>query len=98
MVQDTVFRPLRRLPGGVAILAGFAFSAVLHEVALSLPVRACYGLPTLYFCLHGALVLVERKTGIESRAWTVAWVLAPVLLVFHPPFVREVVWPIAGIG
>ncbi len=98
MVQDTVYRRLRRYPGGVATLAGFAFSAVLHEVVLSLPVRACFGLPTLYFCLHGLLVLIERRFKIASRAWTAACVLIPVPLVFHPPFVRDVIWPIAGLG
>lgn len=98
MVQDTVYRRLRRFPAGVATLAGFAFSAALHEVALSLPVRAGFGLPTAYFCLHGVLVLVERRLGIRSRVWAAAWVIVPAPLVFHAPFLRGVVWPIAGLG
>lgn len=97
MVQDTIYRHLRRSRGGAATLAGFVFSAALHEAALSLPVRAGYGLPTLYFCLHGLLVSLERRFEIASRAWTAAWILAPLPLVFHLPFLRGVVWPIAGI-
>ena len=92
MVQDTVYRHFRHPT------AGFVFSAALHEVALSLPVRAGYGLPSAYFCLQGLLVLVERRWGIASRVWTAAWILLPVPLVFHPPFLRGVVWPIVGIG
>ena len=91
MVQDTVYRHLRHP------MAGFVFSAALHEVALSLPVRAGYGLPSAYFLLQGLLVLVERRFGIKSRLWTAAWILVPVPLVFHPPFLRGVVWPIVGI-
>jgi alginate O-acetyltransferase complex protein AlgI len=91
-----VYRHVRRSPG-VATCLGFAFSAVLHEAALSLPVQAGYGLPTAYFCLHGVLVLVERRLGIRSRAWTAACVVLPVPLVFHPWFLRGAVWPIAGL-
>lgn len=38
-------------------MAGFALSGLLHEMAISVPVRAGFGLPLLYFLMHGALVL-----------------------------------------
>ncbi len=108
MLQLAVHRPLRaRLGARGATFAGFAVSALLHEMALSLPVHAGFGLPTLYFLLHGALVLVEealaaRGRPVESRGvlahvWTLTWLGAPVLLVFHPPFLEGVVWPLLGV-
>ena len=63
-------------------------------------------LPSLYFCLHGLLILVEnalerRGTPINrvrwvGRVWTLTAVAAPLLLVFHPPFLKGVVWPLIG--
>ena len=81
------------------LFASFLASGVLHELAISVPVGAGFGLPTLYFLLHGALVGLERKTPrIASRAWTLFWLIAPLPLLFHPPFLRGVVWPLVGLG
>jgi len=75
---------------------------------IRVPVRAGYGLPSAYFALHGALVLLERKWeragrpvqawGWRARAWTAFWIVAPLPILFHPSFLRGVVWPLAGIG
>ena len=100
----TLFLPLARKWGAVAgSMAGFAFSGVIHELAISLPARGGYGWPMLYFVIQGLGVLSERqlakwgwwKAGaIANRIWAVAVVALPVPLLFHQPFVRKVIVPI----
>lgn len=106
MTATAVYRPLQAPVGrGPALLASFLVSGLLHEMAISLPVRAGFGLPLLYFALHGGLVLVERAlsrsgrpvTGGLGRAWTVFWLVAPLPLLFHEPFLAGVLWPLLGI-
>jgi len=73
-------------------------------MALSVPVRAGLGLPLLYFLLQGGLVLVERALaargrplgGATGRAWTVFWLVLPLPLLFHRPFLAGVAWPLIG--
>ncbi|HEX5504511.1 MAG TPA: MBOAT family protein, partial [Thermomicrobiales bacterium] len=102
-----IFRPLAgRVGRRPALLAAFLCSGVLHELAISVPVMAGFGLPTLYFLLHGGLVLAEGElarrgrpiAGRRGRAWTLAWLLLPLPLLFHPPFLAGVVWPLLGRG
>lgn len=102
-----VYRPLTaRVGTRPALLASFVFSGLLHEMAISLPVRAGFGLPLLYFALHGGLMLVEQTLarrgyglrGWPGRVWTLAWLVLPLPILFHPPFLRGVVWPLIGIG
>lgn len=99
MIAVMVYHPVRRRAGDTAALfASFLASGLLHEIAISVPVRAGYGLPTLYFLLHGTLVAIERKfPRVASRAWTVFWLVAPLPILFHPWFVRGVVWPMCGL-
>ena len=108
MIQRAVYRPLLPVIGRpAAALCGFGFSGLLHECAISVPVSRGYGLPALYFVIHGALVTLERSTGLEawlrrrpvwSRVWTVFWLVLPMGILFHPPFLRGIVWPLAGIA
>jgi alginate O-acetyltransferase complex protein AlgI len=96
MVRDLVYRPVaRRLGRAWGVMAAFALSGVLHETVTSLPARGGWGLPTIYFLLHGGLVLLERRWGMRGRLWTAAAVLAPLPLLFHPWFVRAIVLPLA---
>jgi hypothetical protein len=99
MISVAVHRPVRRYAGGTAgLLASFLASGLLHELAISLPVRAGFGLPTLYFLLHGVLVGLERRfPRVASRAWTLFWLIAPLPILFHPPFLRGIVWPLVGL-
>ena len=101
MIQLTVYRPIAGMTNrNVARFAAFLVSGLLHELAISVPVRAGYGLPLAYFALHGMLVARERDDGnghVPHRVWTLAWLALPILLVFHLPFLRGVVWPLAGI-
>lgn len=103
-----VYRPLalqfgRRTATGMAFLS----SGLLHELAISLPVMAGFGLPMTYFLFHGLLVQQERRLeregrpitgwGWASHLWVLAWLALPIPILFHKPFLRGVVWPIIGI-
>lgn len=99
-----VFSPLvRRLGGAGAVFAGFVFSGIIHDLAISVPARGGYGRPSLYFILQAVAVLLERKlqkSGVDlegrwrGRIWTTAWVVGPILLLFHRPFILNVILPI----
>jgi alginate O-acetyltransferase complex protein AlgI len=109
MTAVAVYRPMVRWLGQApATFAAFLFSGLLHELAISVPVAAGYGLPLLYFTLHGLLVLGERglaragrpvdRPAWLGRLWTLGWLVLPLPLLFHPPFLRGVVWPLIGMG
>src|ERR1017187_2218481 len=71
MNRGLFLRPLYRAFGKRGSrLALFALSGVLHELALSWPAGAGWGLPLGYFLLHGMLVAVEERFRIANRAWT----------------------------
>ena len=81
------------------------FSGLLHELAISVPVGAGYGLPLAYFALHGLAmsiepVLAERGwlAGARGRVWTILIVGGPLPILFHPPFLRGIVWPLLEIA
>jgi alginate O-acetyltransferase complex protein AlgI len=108
MMTLGIYRPLSgRLGRKGAIVAAFVASGLLHELAISLPVRAGFGLPLSYFLLQGTLVLAER--GLERagravptwgwcvRVWVLGWLAVPVPILFHLPFLRGVVWPLIGV-
>ncbi len=109
MTALSVYRPLRNLTGArVATLAAFLFSGLLHEMAISLPVHAGYGLPLTYFALHALAMqieqqLIQRGRPIDrrrwlGRLWTAAWILLPLPILFHTPFLRGCVWPLVTGG
>ncbi len=59
-------------------------------------------LPTLYFLLQAAVVLLENSAvgkqfrlgqGRFGQAVTLATVFVPLPILFHPPFVRNVMGP-----
>ncbi|MEM7235501.1 MAG: MBOAT family protein, partial [Planctomycetota bacterium] len=108
MTAIAVFRPLTRcLPDAGSRVLAFVFSGLLHELAISVPVQAGYGLPAAYFALHGLATIVERKLKqsgsriFEKRwtawVWTCTWLIVPAPLVFHVPFLKGCVWPLLGI-
>jgi Membrane bound O-acyl transferase family len=98
-----VFRPLQRRYGVVAAtLAAFLVSGLVHDLVISVPAKAGFGLPTAYFLAQGLGVIVERSqrgkrlglgSGIAGRIWTALIALGPVLLLFHPWFVTRVMVP-----
>src|SRR3954470_5701714 len=57
-----LFRPLTaRLGPRAGLAAGFVFSGLIHELAISVPAGAGYGGPTLFFCLQVPAILFERS-------------------------------------
>ncbi len=103
MTHRFLFRPFSRLvrpEWGVAL--GFLFSGVIHDLVISIPAHAGYGLPTLYFLIQGLGLLIERTSlgrriglGRGWRGWlfTMLILTAPVRLLFHPAFIREIILP-----
>lgn len=99
-----LFVPLmRKTNPSVAVLVGYAFSGLVHELAISVPARAGYGLPTLYFVIQGGAMLLERvvekrsfriTSGIRGWVWTAMVTVPAAFILFHPPFVRSIVLPV----
>jgi hypothetical protein len=98
-----VFEPLvRRVGPRWALVAGFGASGLVHDAVISLPAGAGFGRPTLYFLLQAGAILFTRsrlglrcglRRGLRARLFAAVMLVAPLGLLFHPPFVRTVVVP-----
>ncbi len=98
-----VFRPLQKRFGIIAATMGaFLASGLIHDLVISVPTRAGYGLPTAYFLAQGLGVIAERSEagkrlglgrGMRGRLWTALVALGPVGILFHPWFVMRVMLP-----
>ena len=99
MMQRLVGRPVEALAGANAsVMAIFVASGVLHELAITLPVRSGFGLPTLYFTLHGLLTLLEKKWGRPiGKIPALLAVILPLGLLFPPAFQSEVIARCLGV-
>jgi alginate O-acetyltransferase complex protein AlgI len=108
MTALIVFRPLKNRVGTrTAMLTAFLFSGALHELAISVPVRACYGLPFLYFVLQAIAMEVENFLSQRNSTWlarprtgwcwTLLWLLVPLPILFHTPFLAGCVGPLIGL-
>jgi alginate O-acetyltransferase complex protein AlgI len=108
MTAIAIYQPLVRVAGrGPALATSFLGSGLLHELAISVPVRAGYGLPLTYFILHAVLMRVEERLATANRpidrvpavgrVWTFVWLLVPLPILFHRPFLAGVVWPLIGL-
>ena len=107
MTALSIYRPLEpRVGRPAAMVAAFLASGLLHEIAISLPVNRGFGLPLSYFALHGLLRLAETRLERAGhpvwrhawfgRAWTLFWLVVPLPILFHRPFLAGVVWPLLG--
>ncbi len=85
-----------------AMIVVFLFSGMIHEAGISVPAGGGYGLPTLYFILQAAMLITENsawgkraglKRGLRGRVFTMAVVFGPLAMLFHPPFVYQVIVP-----
>lgn len=100
-----VLRPLKKYYGqNVAFWASYIFSGLLHELAISLPVRKGYGLPFLYFIIQAVLILgvekyiIKPDTGSFKRlVWLMVCLFLPMPVLFHQPFISEVVLPLVDL-
>jgi hypothetical protein len=98
-----LFQPLTaRLGPRWAIASGFLFSGLVHDAVISIPAGGGYGMPTIYFLLQGAALLLERsvlgralglRRGWSGRVFTALVILGPAPLLFHTPFVTRIVVP-----
>ncbi len=98
-----LFRPLtNRLGPRWAILAGFVFSGLVHDLVISVPAGGGYGGPTLFFVVQAAALLGERSRlgqaiglghGWRGRLFTLLVLALPACALFHPPFVENIVVP-----
>ncbi len=93
MMQRLVGRPSERLFGeSVGIMMVFVISGLLHEVAITLPVGSGYGLPTLYFTLHGFLTIFELRWNRPiGKIPALLAVLLPLGWLFPPEFQTVVI-------
>ncbi len=102
-LDQFIFRPARHSFGGVAALwLSFLASGLVHDCVISIPARAGFGLPTLYFLMQALGITLEHTSvlrrhgfGRGFRGWlyTVVWVVAPLGLLFHRPFIERIVLP-----
>jgi alginate O-acetyltransferase complex protein AlgI len=73
-------------------MAVFVGSGILHELAITLPVQAGFGLPTLYFTLHGILTILEKRLARPFGRWmALGSVMLPLGVLFPPAFQSEVI-------
>jgi len=101
--HDLIFRPLHRAWGvNITGFLVFVVSGLIHDAVISLPASGGYGLPTMYFMIQGAGVMVERSSlgkqlGLRQniRGWIfmAAFTAGPAFWLFHPPFIRRVMLP-----
>jgi len=98
-----VFQPLQRRFGLAAgTLGAFLASGLLHDLVISVPAGAGYGLPTAYFLAQGLGEIVERSEtgkrfglghGATGWLWAALVAIGPVYILFHPWFVMRVIVP-----
>ncbi len=103
VANQLIFRKVvGRVGVPAAVLLTFLCSGLVHDLVISVPAGAGYGLPTAYFVIQGAAVLFERSNagaaiglgrGIPGRIFTIAVTAGPAFWLFHPPFIRNVILP-----
>jgi alginate O-acetyltransferase complex protein AlgI len=101
LVHTRVFIPaLKHLGPARATLAVFLVSGLVHDLIISLPAGRGFGLPTLYFLLQGAGILIEKSRcgrrhlrGRAGRVFAIAVAALPAPILFHPPFISRVILP-----
>jgi hypothetical protein len=104
MTTLIAYRPLREKVGiEAAVVLSFLLSGLLHEIAISFPVNAGYGLPMIYFIIHAVAMQMESRLGfvqriIAHRFWSHVWVMGllvvPMPLLFHKAFMGNVLMPL----
>jgi hypothetical protein len=103
LAHNLIVRPLHRACGAkVTGFFIFVVSGLIHDLVISLPAGGSYGLPTMYFVIQGAGVMVERSSlgkqlGLRQniRGWLfmAVFTAGPAFWLFHPRFIRHVILP-----
>lgn len=104
MTALIVYRPLKDKFGKTgAMISAFLVSGLLHEIAISGPVKSGFGLPMLYFSLHAFAMFLESEISFLkkitshvfwSRVWVFLWLVLPMPLLFHRDFINLVIVPL----
>ncbi len=104
MTSLVAYKPLKhRVSPEIAMVLSFLLSGLLHEIAISFPVNSGYGLPLLYFLVHGVLMYAENTLSfvkriindkILSHIWVLGWLILPIPLLFHTKFIELVLKPL----
>ncbi len=103
LTYQFLFQPLTRKFGPIpAMWIGFFISGLIHEFVISFPAGGGYGGPTSFFLLQAIGLSLERSTlgkslglrrGWRGKIFTLFFLLAPITLLAHPPFVLNVIVP-----
>ncbi len=98
-----LFRPLIPWCGAPGtIVVAFLLSGLIHDLVISVSAQGGYGWPTAFFLIQGFAILGSRSTigrriGLRSSllgwCFTIGVLLLPLLLLFQPLFVQEVIVP-----
>jgi alginate O-acetyltransferase complex protein AlgI len=84
---------VRRLGIKGAIFVIFLISGFLHELAISYPAGAGWGMPLGYFAFQGVMVLAERKLAVRGPIWVALVVMVPLPFLFHATFRSFIILP-----
>jgi len=91
-----------RMPPRIATLIIFLFSGLIHELVITFPAGGGYGLPTFYFAIQGAGMLLERshlglrlklRRTLRGRIFAIGVVTLPIFALFPEAFVLRVMVP-----
>ena len=100
LAHRLVFTPVSHRWGHKAALwVSFGISGLVHELVISVPASAGYGLPTAYFLLQALGMSLEHGADRSVRAPFLGWLrthaftVLPAFILFHPPFVERVMVP-----
>ena len=103
LTHKFLFRPLlRKLGANGALIIGFVTSGLIHDLVISVPAGGGYGQPTLYFMIQAIGVSIQKSEFASAlkldrgfRGWvvTTVFLLGPVVLLFHKPFMAEIMVP-----
>ena len=103
LAHDLIFRTTYRHIGVAwAMLLVFLTSGLIHDLVISVPAEAWFGLPTAYFILQGIGVLIERSRlgrSVGLNRGAVGWVFmfvftaGPAYWLFHESFIIKVMNP-----
>jgi hypothetical protein len=107
MTALIVYRPLKTKIGvEKAVISSFLLSGLLHEIAISFPVRAGYGLPMIYFGIHAFAMHLEAKSQLVqkiirhkflSHVWVMSLLVLPMPILFHSEFIQHVLVPLRNL-
>ena len=82
----------RRFGTAPGLFVVFLVSGLVHEMVISFPAGAGFGLPTLYFLIQAAALAYERRHR-GNRILTLLCAAVPAVILFHPPFIQRVIIP-----